>query len=503
MLAASSVAFAEDGPFVSSSLKEACAKAAKEHKVVFIDFYTTWCGPCKVLDQTTWKDPKVVSWLSEKTVALRLDAEKEVSLARRYQVDGYPTLLFLKPDGTEIDRTTGVQSPSEFLEMGNAVLAGKDAITRAKEKLEASGKDDPMARMEYARTLCQKGKHEEALKEYLWCFDEGLKHGPAFFGVRLSFLLQDIADLGSSYPPALDALRQRRDAAEQAIVSGKASLVRVLEFTSINQYLGVPQASLAMYDRLRQEQPKSDVVGLLRDNLMDELLAQHRYAEIAEGTDLNAKIDQRFAMFNPNWVSKLFMMKYSKEERQQIEDAQSESLVQHVGQYYQILIGLKRLEEADKLAQRLLAVNGGAQTYNALAWNGYLTGAPVEANVTQARKAYEMTQGNDAAIVDTLARILDARGQRREAISIVREAGQRVTDPAGQEVLDECLRDLGGSPAVGRWSYPLTIAIVLVLLLVLILMRRRRRGEERLAHSKCSCDPSAAASPDEHAERTE
>ena len=71
-----------DGPFRDLGFEAALAEAKKAERVVFVDFYTTRCGPCKMLDRSTWKDEGVIKFLNEKTVALKIDAEKEVELAK-------------------------------------------------------------------------------------------------------------------------------------------------------------------------------------------------------------------------------------------------------------------------------------------------------------------------------------------------------------------------------------------------------------------------------------
>jgi thiol:disulfide interchange protein len=71
--------------FVDLKVEAACKQAAKENKLVLIDFYTTWCSPCKLLDKTTWTDQEVIKQVSDKAVALRIDAEKEAGLASSLQ----------------------------------------------------------------------------------------------------------------------------------------------------------------------------------------------------------------------------------------------------------------------------------------------------------------------------------------------------------------------------------------------------------------------------------
>src|SRR5258705_11611195 len=102
----------------------------------------------------------------------------------------------------------------------------------------ARGSTDPMLRSHHADALARDGRNEEALAEYLWCFDHGLDGHPEFTGVRLSFLLSSLARLGAVHPPARQAMEERRDRVQLAIDGHTASPGEGTEFAALNHYLG-------------------------------------------------------------------------------------------------------------------------------------------------------------------------------------------------------------------------------------------------------------------------
>ena len=118
----------------------AAAKAKAENKVVFIDFYTSWCMPCKKLDKVTWQDAKVIAYLNEQAVPLKLDAEKGgKELAQKYKINLYPTMVFINPDGTEVGRLMGYMEPAEFLKAAAAKLGAKKSGAPAGGVANAAG----------------------------------------------------------------------------------------------------------------------------------------------------------------------------------------------------------------------------------------------------------------------------------------------------------------------------------------------------------------------------
>lgn len=113
--------------FTKGSLNEALAEAAKAKKMLFVDVYTTWCGPCKHLSANIFPDKAVGKLLNDNFIPLALDAEKEgdgKSVAQKYKVKGYPTMLILNEKGEEITRIVGAEkTPKEFIDRINSTLA--------------------------------------------------------------------------------------------------------------------------------------------------------------------------------------------------------------------------------------------------------------------------------------------------------------------------------------------------------------------------------------------
>jgi thioredoxin-related protein len=105
---------------------EGMAKARQESKPVMVDFYTTWCKYCKMLDDTTYKDPEIASLLNSSFVSIKVDAEstdkvthdgKEMTkaeLAKAYGVQGYPTIWFFDEKGEKIGPLPGYSPPEDF-----------------------------------------------------------------------------------------------------------------------------------------------------------------------------------------------------------------------------------------------------------------------------------------------------------------------------------------------------------------------------------------------------
>jgi thioredoxin-related protein len=118
------------------NLDSALRKAAAEGKLVMVDFYTEWCGWCKVMEKNTFSNSEVNS-LASKFVCVKVDGDRSRDLVRKYNIKGYPTTIFLNEKGMAIERVTGYLPPDQFADKMKALLS--------RHKVAPSGKDAPKA----------------------------------------------------------------------------------------------------------------------------------------------------------------------------------------------------------------------------------------------------------------------------------------------------------------------------------------------------------------------
>ena len=113
--------------FMKGSLKDARAKAKKENKLVFIDCYTTWCGPCKSMAKKTFVNKEVGQYFNKNFICLKMDMEEGEGpdIAMKYGVDAYPTFLFVNYQGDVKHRELGFLDATRFLEVGKTALSMK------------------------------------------------------------------------------------------------------------------------------------------------------------------------------------------------------------------------------------------------------------------------------------------------------------------------------------------------------------------------------------------
>lgn len=135
--------FAQGIEFEHGTFDEALAKAKKENKLVFMDCYTTWCGPCKYLSKDIFPQQEVGDFFNKNFVSFKLDCEKGEGpdLASKYGVSSYPTLLFIDAEGNAVHKLVGGMPAEDLIKGAKAALDPAMRIGTLKAKYEQGNRD--------------------------------------------------------------------------------------------------------------------------------------------------------------------------------------------------------------------------------------------------------------------------------------------------------------------------------------------------------------------------
>ena len=353
-------------PFRAIAFEAACAAAKTEGKLVFVDFYTTWCEPCKRLDQDTWTDAGVGKLVSDQAVPLKIDAEKEKDLATRYKINLYPTLLVVKADGTEVDRIEGYREPRAFTTAFTKVVAmaqaGKSGLENAKDEVAKADADEAQPRFDLAKKLSKAGSAPEALKELLWCWDEG-KKDPEFVRTRSTQVARELGVLARSYAPAKDAMIARRDDAHSRAVAGKGGTTVVQDLIALNKELRADEDTLAVFDVMPEGDRRRVTISIY---LFDVFVEKQRYKDAT--------------LFNMPETTTMSLERAKAQLKKGGGDGATASLLRYTiastAKRVEALAGAGLLEQARDLAQKLLELDASEETKALLRTHATRAGHP-------------------------------------------------------------------------------------------------------------------------------
>lgn len=130
--------------FQELPFKDIIAKAKKEKKLVFIDAYASWCGPCKMMEKNVFTQKSVSDYYNTNFINARFDMEKGEGkdIASKFGVRSYPTYLFLNGEGELVSRNTGYMEESMFVAMAQDINSPGNKKGSLKDRF-ASGDKDP------------------------------------------------------------------------------------------------------------------------------------------------------------------------------------------------------------------------------------------------------------------------------------------------------------------------------------------------------------------------
>lgn len=129
--------------FFEGSFEEALEEAKKQDKLLFVDFYAVWCGPCKRLAKEVFPQPEVGDYFNDKFISLQINAEKEenVEIAKKYKVEAFPTLGFFDTNGKTLLIRAGALTAEELIHAGKIVTGEAISFEELYKQYRKKSKD--------------------------------------------------------------------------------------------------------------------------------------------------------------------------------------------------------------------------------------------------------------------------------------------------------------------------------------------------------------------------
>ena len=148
------ISLAQSIAFENGNWEAALKKAKQEDKIIFVDAYTTWCGPCKMMAKNVFTNEQVAAYYNEHFINMKIDMEKDegILFARAYGVQAYPTFLFIDEGGDIAHKGLGYMSPERFIAFGEAASDEENRFGTL-EAAYKNGERDPAFLKKYSIAL--------------------------------------------------------------------------------------------------------------------------------------------------------------------------------------------------------------------------------------------------------------------------------------------------------------------------------------------------------------
>lgn len=364
-------------PPVFSDLKydKAVSMAKEQKKVLLVKATASWCGPCKQMDKTTWRDEKVVAWVKEHGIAIQFDVDEEPELAEKLRIRAMPTTIGYL-DGAEIAREVGYVDADEMLTFADSISRGeKRKVPGVNEKGEfvepkEGEKVDVQELMNAARDLANDGKDTAAADAYVWLWKNMLKHDSAMVGVRGSFMAGEMEQLAADSEAARKKFTTLRDDTEQQLKdnpqrgSPRSFPNLRSDWIQLNAMLNDDDRTLAWFDGSKTMIAKHGAWDSLSVHLQDLLIEHERWADLASMfSDPLKELNEQQQMRE---MSNRFAEGEHADEMRQYHD---QSLRETAGMLYASMLAAGRDQDAGKTADRAIKLmDTGAMRVEMVTW---------------------------------------------------------------------------------------------------------------------------------------
>lgn len=224
--------------FEKGTWKEVLKKAKKQNKLVFLDCYTSWCGPCKKLAAEVFTNDAVADYYNVHFIPMQMDMEKGEGkeLMEVFQIQAFPTLLYVDWEGNIQHKVVGYCDPEELIKMGKKALDADHNYAALIKRYEIGDREISFVR-EYLEVLAEgyeKEKLWKATQEYL----EGLDDSTFYSKETWKYIDNGLANpLSSAFQRLIDGKEKFYSLVGQKAVDKKLESVLAVAVSSVTGFL--------------------------------------------------------------------------------------------------------------------------------------------------------------------------------------------------------------------------------------------------------------------------
>lgn len=150
--------------FEEGTWSQVQAKAKQEGKYIFVDAYTTWCGPCKWMSKNIFPNDTAGQFYNKSFVNYKFDMEKGegIEFAKAHQVNSYPSYIYFNPASEMVHRSGGSKPLAMFIKDGENALNPEAQFVTLDKKFKSGTKDVKFLKA-YGRALMDANQNGDAV----------------------------------------------------------------------------------------------------------------------------------------------------------------------------------------------------------------------------------------------------------------------------------------------------------------------------------------------------
>lgn len=221
--------------FYKGTWEEALAEAKKQDKIIFVDAYAVWCGPCKRMSKNVFPHDKVGQFYNKNFINMKLDMERGEGLKfrKQYPVSAFPTLFYIDYTGELVMKVKGAQDVEGFIKLGQNALKKIDRSGLYAEAYD-KGDRDPELVYNYVKALNKAGKPSLKIANEYIRSQKNLKTPE-----NLKFLLEAASQADSrlfglmiEHRKEIEAVTSREEVQTRILDASRATADKAIEFKS-------------------------------------------------------------------------------------------------------------------------------------------------------------------------------------------------------------------------------------------------------------------------------